>query len=190
MAAASFVDYTANNIMAARWRQGYPGNLTTITTLHNVQNMIQKRSNGPATHQDAFNKTLPILIVSAILGLINIVVNTSVLVLILTRRKLRTVANTIMASMFFCHLCYACFYTIPYIVYRALDISGNVQLSPSTAYCVIMIFVLPNTMAVNMNLHICAIAITQFISISAPFFYQNVLLNRKVIIFIIVVALF
>lgn len=187
MATASFVDQASNGIVAARWNYYHPVNISTVATLHNMKNIIQKRSSGLTTDQELFNKTLPVLIVSSILALINIIVNTSVLILMLTRRKLRTVANAIMASMFFSHLCYSCLYTIPYVIYRGIDISSHIQLSQSsTAYCLFMLFVLPNTMAVLMNLHICAIAVTQFISVSAPFFYQNVMLNRKAIIFIIV----
>ncbi|RDD38542.1 5-hydroxytryptamine receptor 4 [Trichoplax sp. H2] len=185
MAASALISDLATT--SSSWKHTFPSNSTATDTLSNPQGIIQKRASGITTDQELINKTLPILIVSSILALINIIVNTSVLVLILTRRKLRVVANVIMASMFLSHLCYSYFYTIPYVTYKAIDISSRIQLSPSSnIYCIIMLFVLPNVMPLNMNLHICAIAATQFISISAPFFYQNVLINGKPTIFIIV----
>lgn len=128
---------------------------------------------------------LILIILSSILAVINIMTNSLALALILSRRRLRSVANTIIASMFVCHLCYSFFYTIPYVVFKAVELTGQPKLSPaSNIYCQMLIFVFPNVFSINMNFHICAIAMERFISISAPFWYQDVILNWKIIIFI------
>ncbi|EDV22345.1 Adenosine receptor A2a [Trichoplax sp. H2] len=140
----------------------------------------------PSNSNDGIpSDTLLLIILSSILAVTNIVTNILTLALILTRRHLRTVANTIIASMFVCHLFYSFFYTIPYVVFKSLEMTGRPRLShASNIYCQMLIFVLPNVFSVNMNFHICAIAMERFISISAPFWYQDVILNWKSIVFV------
>ncbi|EDV21879.1 uncharacterized protein TRIADDRAFT_59533 [Trichoplax adhaerens] len=128
--------------------------------------------------------TLPIvlrrIIIYSIIVAITVGTNSLVIYIIATKKRLRTVSNGLMISMFVTGILFAVLYILPRWIYPYWTHSPFLcSMLPYTGVCLI----------VCSNLHQCAISLDRFLRVSLPFSYNNVARKRYAIVVIAIIVI-
>ena len=124
------------------------------------------------------------IIIYSIICCATIFSNGLVILVIITKRRLRTVSNALMVSMFITGCLFAILYIFPRWIY------------PYWTYSPFLCSILPNTgitLIICSNLHQCAISLDRFLRVTLPFNYDKVARKRyaaSVVIVIWIVSIF
>ncbi|EDV28702.1 Trace amine-associated receptor 1 [Trichoplax sp. H2] len=127
---------------------------------------------------------IPTAVVWSLIGAAIIINNLTVMVIIISKKKLYTPTNIIMCSMFFDNILFACVYIYPRFT--------NPRFIQSWLYCSLTTVVGPMSLAI-INLHLMSASLDKLIAMEYPVMYRNyssVKVSITITIIIWIVALF
>lgn len=129
-----------------------------------------------ANSTNATSIDVPQVVAFACIGTITIATNLFLLIVLVSKRHLRTASNTLLVSTLIVGILFALLYLIPRWAI------------PYTSQLPIICALLPpigQAFFININLHVCSISLERYICISNPFLYDRIGKRKNFIILII-----